>query len=41
MLIWLVVVLCFLTFGSFIGVRVLMSLFALRQLSAYIIEREH
>ena len=29
MLIWLVVVLCFLTFGSFIGVRVLMSLFAL------------
>jgi len=30
MLIWLVVVLCFLTFGSFIGVRVLMSLFALQ-----------
>lgn len=29
MLIWLVVVLCFLTFGSFIAVRVLMSLFAL------------
>jgi predicted MFS family arabinose efflux permease len=29
MFIWLVVVLCFLTFGSFIGVRVLMSLFAL------------
>jgi MFS family permease len=29
MLIWLVVFLCFLTFGSFIGVRVLMSLFAL------------
>ena len=29
MSIWLVVVLCFLTFGSFIGVRVLMSLFAL------------
>lgn len=30
MLIWFVVVLCFLTFGSFIGVRVLMSLFALQ-----------
>jgi MFS family permease len=29
MFIWLVVALCFLTFGSFIGVRVLMSLFAL------------
>ncbi len=29
MFIWLVVGLCFLTFGSFIGVRVLMSLFAL------------
>ena len=29
MLIWLVVILCFLTFGSFIGVRVLMSLYAL------------
>jgi MFS family permease len=30
MLIWFVVVLCFLTFGSFIGVRVLTSLFALQ-----------